>query len=74
MLLLMKGIGEKYVELLYCLLLIVEFMFTKMLIITNAAYPASLNMTFISLINDTIFYTEKLLLPVLVRQFYSLLL
>lgn len=45
-----------------------------MLIITNAAYPASLNVTYISLINYTVFYTEKLLLPVLVRQFYSLLL
>lgn len=74
MLLLMKETGEKYVKLLYCLFLIVKFMLTKMLIITLAAYPASLNVTFISLINYTIFYTEKLLLPVLVRQFYSLLL
>lgn len=74
MLLLMKEIGEKYIKLLYCLFLIVKFMLTKMLIITLAAYPASLNVTFISLINYTIFYTEKLLLPVLVRQFYSLLL
>lgn len=74
MLLLMKGIRKKYATLLYCLFLIVKFMLTKMLIITNAAYPASLNVTFISLINYTIFYTEKLLLPALVRQFYSLLL
>lgn len=49
-------------------------MLTKMLAVTNAAYFASLNMTFFGLINYIIIYTEKLLLPVLVRQFYKLLL
>jgi len=37
----MRGIGEKYVKLLYCLFLTVKFMLTKMLIIVNTAYPAS---------------------------------
>lgn len=49
-------------------------MLTKMLNVTNAAYFASLNMTFFSLINYIIIYTEKLLLPVLVKQFHRLLL
>lgn len=70
----MKNVGDKYVKLLYCLFLVVKFMLTEMLIITNVAYPASLNVTFISLVNYTIFYTEKLLLSVLDRQFYSSLL
>lgn len=49
-------------------------MLSETLFNINVAYPASLSMTFISLINYTVFYTEKLLLPVLVWQFYSLLL